>query len=637
MAKLVVSEDVYKDKVYGCWLGKNIGGTLGQPLEKRFGQQEMFDVWWYPDLPEDGIPNDDLELQLIWLQALKEKGPGIDARDLAEYWLDSVSYNFDEYGLHKTNLMRGLRPPVSGWHNNWFIHCMGSPIRSEIWATVAPGAPHIAAHYAFQDAIVDHAGGESVYGEVFNAVVQSAAFVMEDKFKLIDIGLSAIPSTSETYGAISAVLDLHKQGVEWKSARETIKDKFYNPIAQYSPINLAFQTIGWLYGRDFADAICKAVNCGWDTDCTGATLGATLGIILGGKNLPEKWVKPLGDEVTTNVSTGGIKNLKAPTNLHDLTEEVYAMAKRVLNYWQADVEFGDRPYGDPVYTFTTDWLTDYKPNSMAFDLDTIRAELIYDDGPAVVGDAPTNFTFVLENPRPEMIAATIDMDLPCDWQVSEPLPVTLNIPPGTKAAYSFCLRAPQDNIQLTNQGTIKVDVPGRPALKRIPLVFLGGFRYFISPFYRDISLDDPAPIEEGAIFTKMPTGWKEIWRRTNDLELGSLFDGDDGVVYIAHYIHAGEPKPSFFGVPNTNRMQLFLNGNLLHTTEKVVPLAPNEGGDGSNYVKAELTKGWNQVLIKLEKGEKPLTAHFLASGIDEKYPINIGHALMGIERASLPW
>ena len=84
-------------------------------------------------------------------------------------------------------------------------------------------------------------------------------------------------------------------------------------------------------------------------------------------------------------------------------------------------------------------------------------------------------------------------------------------------------------------------------------------------------------------------------------------------------------------------MQLFLNGNLLHTTEKVVPLAPNEGGDGSNYVKAELTKGWNQVLIKLEKGEKPLTAHFLASGIDEKYPINIGHALMGIERASLPW
>ena len=90
-----------------------------------------------------GIPNDDLELQLIWLQALKERGPGLTARDLADYWLNCVAYNFDEYGLHKTNLVKGLQPPVSGWYNNWFIDCMGSPIRSEIWACVAPAAPRL--------------------------------------------------------------------------------------------------------------------------------------------------------------------------------------------------------------------------------------------------------------------------------------------------------------------------------------------------------------------------------------------------------------------------------------------------------------------------------------------------------------
>ena len=27
----------YKDKVKACWLGKNIGGTLGQPLECKRG------------------------------------------------------------------------------------------------------------------------------------------------------------------------------------------------------------------------------------------------------------------------------------------------------------------------------------------------------------------------------------------------------------------------------------------------------------------------------------------------------------------------------------------------------------------------------------------------------------------------
>jgi ADP-ribosylglycohydrolase len=147
-----IAETVYRDKVLGCWLGKNAGGTLGGPLEQKFGQEEMFDVSWYPELPEGGIPNDDLELQLIWLQALRERGPGIVARDLAEYWLDCIRYNFDEYGLSKTNLQKGLVPPVSGWHNNWFKHCMGSPIRSEIWACVAPGTPEIAAAYAFEDA-----------------------------------------------------------------------------------------------------------------------------------------------------------------------------------------------------------------------------------------------------------------------------------------------------------------------------------------------------------------------------------------------------------------------------------------------------------------------------------------------------
>lgn len=90
----------------GCWLGKNAGGTLGEPLEEKFGKKEMFHVDWYPFLPEGGIPNDDLELQLIWLQQLRKKGPGLTAADLVEAWTDCVAYNFDEYGLCKENMQK---------------------------------------------------------------------------------------------------------------------------------------------------------------------------------------------------------------------------------------------------------------------------------------------------------------------------------------------------------------------------------------------------------------------------------------------------------------------------------------------------------------------------------------------------
>ena len=60
-----LSSAEFYDKVYGCWMGKNCGGTLGTPLEKGIGEPEPFDVWWYPRLQEGGIPNDDLEMQQI--------------------------------------------------------------------------------------------------------------------------------------------------------------------------------------------------------------------------------------------------------------------------------------------------------------------------------------------------------------------------------------------------------------------------------------------------------------------------------------------------------------------------------------------------------------------------------------------
>ena len=103
-------------------------------------------------------------------------------------------------------------------------------------------------------------------------------------------------------------------------------------------MNLGFQTIGLLYGTDFGDAVCKAVNCGWDTDCTGATIGALYGILYGKDALPAKWIEPLGDTV---VISKEIKNIALPHNLQQLTEEVCQMGQRVLDFFQAPIEIGE--------------------------------------------------------------------------------------------------------------------------------------------------------------------------------------------------------------------------------------------------------------------------------------------------------
>ncbi len=54
----------YKDKVYACWTGKNIGGTIGAPYE---GKREILNVTGFTTKPGQPLPNDDLDLQLVWL------------------------------------------------------------------------------------------------------------------------------------------------------------------------------------------------------------------------------------------------------------------------------------------------------------------------------------------------------------------------------------------------------------------------------------------------------------------------------------------------------------------------------------------------------------------------------------------
>lgn len=643
---IILDRETYRDKVMGCWRGKNVGGTLGGPLEEKFGRDELFNVSWYPELPEGGIPNDDLELQLIWFQALQEKGPGITARDLTEYWLDCVHYNFDEYGLSKANMLRGLPPPISGWHNNWFRDCMGSPIRSEIWACIAPGNPEIAARYAFQDAICDHGGGESVYGEVFNAVVESCAFVMDDKLALIRVGLRSIPRESLTYKAIARAQELFLAGTDWVEARNKIKEEFFLPLAQYSPINMGFQTIGLLYGESFEDAICKAVNCGWDTDCTGATVGAMLGIIHGASGLPDRWVEPLRDEISTNLPNGGIRHLRAPTDINVLTDQVCEIAPRVLGYWGSDTRLTCESESSTKLTagdfdLGTEWMEEYSPDSVAWDLNTVNCVLRYENGDAaVLAPRAVRFSLEIENLHPEVLSGKVALELPPGWLSQVPCSVACVLQPRERRTWEFTATAPVAAIQDVNRAALQLTFEGRPALPHLPVVFVAGNRWLVAPARPGQTLESEPAISENGMLHGPQKGWTEHWVSGNELPVETWTGGAPGVINLLQYIQSASEQDVILGVSNTGRMKLWLNGALLHQTREVTGLRPNHGnggGDGSNYAVGTLKQGFNQILIELERRDAPLQAHFTLGRPDQKHFKCLGHAVLDVLRTRFPW
>jgi len=329
-----------RNKIYGCWLGKNIGGTLGGPYE---GRREVLDVKGYTTPPGQPLPNDDLDLQLVWLKAIRERGPlGITASVLGEYWLNFIPANWNEYGICKSNMKAGLAPPLSGMYNNPWKHSNGAWIRSEIWACLAAGATDLAIRYAYEDASVDHGGGEGMFAALFTAAIESAAFVISDRETLIRIGLSKIPPDCRVARSIRIVLEAHAGGLTWQQTRERVVEDSADLGWFQAPANVAFAILGWMYGEgDFGKSLCLAVNCGDDTDCTAATLGATLGILLGKDGIPKQWTEHIGDGILTIALDRS--SCPLPLTLEGLTDAVLEQVPLSLGAFQIPITVSDGP------------------------------------------------------------------------------------------------------------------------------------------------------------------------------------------------------------------------------------------------------------------------------------------------------
>ena len=236
------------DRIYACWLGKNIGGTLGTPVE---GCKEVMHLDWYPRLdPHGALPNDDLDLQLVNLHAMEQEGVRLGTEGIAAEWTEHVYFPWDEYGYSGTAMRMGFKPPFSGMFDNTFTDCMGSPIRSEIWAAICAGKPRLAAYFAWQDAVVDHAGGEGVFGEIFNAALEAAAYESDDIPALIREALTYIPENSRVYRSVSHMLALYEDGVPLPEAREIILREHGRNNFTDAPQNIAFELAGLLWGGE---------------------------------------------------------------------------------------------------------------------------------------------------------------------------------------------------------------------------------------------------------------------------------------------------------------------------------------------------------------------------------------------------
>ena len=477
-----INKSVLRDKIYACWIGKNIGGTMGGPFE---GTTEIQHIEGFTTPEGTVLPNDDLDLQLIWLKALEDKGAyNINSHLLGEYWLNYIPPSWNEYGIGKSNLMLGLLPPLSGEYENYWKNSNGAWIRSEIWACVTPGCPDVAIKYAVEDAMVDHGMSEGTYAEMFTAAVESAAFVCDDIFDLIKIGLSKIPQNCRVAQSVRTAVECYHKNLDWKEARERIVKENRDLGWFQAPGNIAFTIIGLLWGGgDFKKSMTIAINCGDDTDCTGATCGALLGIMGGTAAIPADWRKYIGDSIVTiAINRGDAWGM--PTTCTELTNRVMVLTPQVLyankcfnvNLTDEEQDLSELKIGDLCNTSEAKKI--YSRPAWSYEIEFIHAKatVIFDAEPRISPNGTLKCKLSVISTLPEPRNITFKWHLPEGWSVAGPGSAYLRHyypePQHGPTVSEFTITA-GEHVEPFQRLIVEAAAPGRPTVGLIPVTVLG--------------------------------------------------------------------------------------------------------------------------------------------------------------------
>ena len=490
-----INREWYLDKLWACWKGKSIGGTMGAPYEASI---EMQDISGFNSPKGQPIPNDDLDLQLIWLCAVEERGiQNITPETLGEYWISYIPPHWNEYGICKANMKLGVRPPFSGEYNNeiW-KKSNGAWIRTEIWACLFPGFPQLAVKYAYNDACVDHGVTDGTYAAMFVAAMESSAFLEKDVQKLIETGLSYIPENCRVAQSVRLAQKCYKDGVPFREARAAIVEDSKDLGWFQAPANVAFVILGLLYGEgDYKKSMIYAIDCGDDTDCTGATIGSLMGIMYGGSYVPEDWAEYVGDEILSVAID--LSYLSRPTSCTELTRRIYELVPSAMKAYGMYTEYTDGPneweeVPQPFrfYEPFTPAEEGYKPPlkgirnaeydvpstglSLNFpDVVYAKVRVEFDKYKIKAGDTIT-LTFVGKNTMPAPCEVYIHLNLPEGWTADrEEFPLYLHEMRMRLHTTTTVRVTAAENVKAVNTITATLTSPGRIHSAILPVILCG--------------------------------------------------------------------------------------------------------------------------------------------------------------------
>jgi ADP-ribosylglycohydrolase len=346
-------------RLYGAWLGRCVGNTMGKPVEGLTAAEiesylRAAGAWpqrgFVPLLDElppgvshlhpsapiaslgrfSSVPrDDDLDWTLVGLHLLETYGDAMTTEDVAREWLNLLPFTqvFTAERVAYRNLVGGLRPPDTATWRNPYREWIGALIRADAFGYAHPGDPGRAARLALADARLSHVGN-GIYGELWAAGLVAGALVTRDPADALAAGRSCVPDGSRLAEVLDGVAALAREGASYEQARAWLDAHTgqYNWVHTVNNAGIIAVALLW-GGGDFVTTIARSVAAGLDTDSNAATVGSVFGALYGAAAIPAELRAAGGERLSSAVQ--GFDGIEIAA----LAERTLRLTERLAGAW----------------------------------------------------------------------------------------------------------------------------------------------------------------------------------------------------------------------------------------------------------------------------------------------------------------
>ncbi len=293
----------------GGWIGQMAGVAWAASTE--FGYQgRIMPVTsmptWSPSMINNAFAQDDLYVEIPFMDAMKENGALCSPTFMAEKFRDTTFPLWHANVEARKNLQNGINYPDSGHYLynkcaddiDWQIEC-------DFLGQMYPGLVNEAALRSFEIGHITNYG-DGVYGGVFMTAMHAAAYTATCIDEIVEAGISVIPDGTKFKNLMNDIMASYKNGDSWETCWNKVQNKWgtddrcdSGKLNIDAKLNSGYILIGLLWGKgEFDRSVIIATRCGQDSDCNASSVASILGTFYGASGIPDKYKSALNKSGT---------------------------------------------------------------------------------------------------------------------------------------------------------------------------------------------------------------------------------------------------------------------------------------------------------------------------------------------------